>query len=460
MSKRVAIFGGSFNPFGEHHRRVVGLLAKLFDRVIVFPCGPRPDKATTNDIMPLHRAAMIEIALRHLSNVEVDLTDVEHGTFTRNHDYDAKFGQRGEVWQVVGADLVVPDASGRSEIQRVWLYGDTVWQHGRFIVLTRPGYRLDPAHLPPQSQVVEIDVAGASSDVRRRIFDHQPVTGLVAVEVENYIETHQLYQQKPHRISAPFQFTIPPRCEVVVDPMNPKAIDIATAVTAELVVSSADQECIVVVGGDGFFLHTVGRYHQRRLPFFGINAGHVGWLLNNLPFTAETLQQPLVRRTSPLLYVAVTDLNGSVRTGLAFNDAWMERTTTQTGWWKLTVNGQVRYERMMGDAILVASAAGSTGYARFMGAQPVELGTYQLVLAGSCIMQPERWQAAHLDVDTVIEIEPSDLVKRPMRAVIDGADWGVARRMLVRSSRTAAADILFRPDSDIRQKLEGLQFRS
>jgi hypothetical protein len=30
----------------------------MFDRVTIVACGPRPDKPTTNDIDPVHRAAM------------------------------------------------------------------------------------------------------------------------------------------------------------------------------------------------------------------------------------------------------------------------------------------------------------------------------------------------------------------------------------------------------------------
>ena len=52
VSQRIAVFGGSFNPPGKHHRLIAELLAKDFDKVLVVPCGPRPDKATTQEIDP------------------------------------------------------------------------------------------------------------------------------------------------------------------------------------------------------------------------------------------------------------------------------------------------------------------------------------------------------------------------------------------------------------------------
>lgn len=40
MTQRVAVFGGSFNPFGRHHQEVVcWLVQQGFDQVLVVPCA-------------------------------------------------------------------------------------------------------------------------------------------------------------------------------------------------------------------------------------------------------------------------------------------------------------------------------------------------------------------------------------------------------------------------------------
>ena len=76
MPQRIAVFGGSFNPPGLHHRLVAEALVGHFDRIIVVPCGPRPDKLTTNDVETVYRAALADIAFRDLPRVEVDLFDL------------------------------------------------------------------------------------------------------------------------------------------------------------------------------------------------------------------------------------------------------------------------------------------------------------------------------------------------------------------------------------------------
>ena len=44
---------------------------------------------------------------------------------------------------------------------------------------------------------------------------------------------------------------------------------------------------IVVIGGDGTMLHAIREHWRSRLPFLGVNAGHLGFLLNGSPELEE-----------------------------------------------------------------------------------------------------------------------------------------------------------------------------
>jgi nicotinic acid mononucleotide adenylyltransferase len=111
-SKATAIFGGSFNPPGLHHRHIAAEVREAVGRVTMVPYGPRPDKPSTDGVDPVHRAAMADLAFGNLDGVEVDLFDLEEPTFTRTHALEQKYAGLGigEVWHVVGADKV---AGGR-----------------------------------------------------------------------------------------------------------------------------------------------------------------------------------------------------------------------------------------------------------------------------------------------------------------------------------------------------------
>ena len=112
MSKQIVIFGGSFNPPGLHHRRIAEALAQQFDEVIVVPCGPRPDKQTSNDVDPIFRATLVSICFAGLPRVEVDLSDLEQAAFSHTAEIDARYASRGDVWHLVGADMVTGGAAG------------------------------------------------------------------------------------------------------------------------------------------------------------------------------------------------------------------------------------------------------------------------------------------------------------------------------------------------------------
>lgn len=192
MTTRIALFGGSFDPPGAHHRRIAEELARRFDRVVVVPCGPRPDKP--GEAPAAHRGRMAEATFAGLDRVRVDLFDVEAGTFTRTVDLERRYAGEGEVWHVVGADLVAPGADRRSAIERDWVEGARLWREGRFAVVARPGFSVPPAARPPRHEWIEIDEPVSSSEIRARIRRGEPVAGLVAPAVAAYIARHGLYR--------------------------------------------------------------------------------------------------------------------------------------------------------------------------------------------------------------------------------------------------------------------------
>ena len=64
----------------------------------------------------------------------------------------------------------------------------------------------------------------------------------------------------------------------------------------------------MVVGGDGTMLRAIRQHWRLRLPFFGINTGHLGFLLNDSA-EADPAAQELVLYHLPLLRVEVESLD-------------------------------------------------------------------------------------------------------------------------------------------------------
>ena len=155
MSNRIAVFGGSFNPPSLHHRELVAALASQFDRVIIVPHGPRPDKPATSDVAPVHRAVMNDLAFRGIPNVRLELFDLEALTFTRTDELERMFSSEGEIWHVVGSDIIQGGATGESFVHRVWDRGPELWNTLRFAVVRRTGFTILPEDLPPHHEIVK-----------------------------------------------------------------------------------------------------------------------------------------------------------------------------------------------------------------------------------------------------------------------------------------------------------------
>ncbi len=460
---KIAAFGGSFNPPGLHHRAIAEALALQFDRVDVVPCGPRPDKLTVDDVDPAHRAAMVHLTFRGIPNVRVDDSDLEEPTFTRTFELDQMLRAEGEPWHVIGTDLIQGGRDGTSIIQREWARGSELWAHANFVVIARDGYPIDERDLPPHRMVITPPRAGASSDIRRRVFDHESITGLVFPKVERYIERRGLY--RGGRASRTFSPLIvgEPRLLVVFDQRDARAVAIAEQL-APFTVRDASRDhanAVVVIGGDGMMLGAMAQHWRLRAPFIGFRTGRRAFLLNDPPeeFPAEYFRQNFDIRWSPGLHVRTQSPLGG-RTELTFNDAWIERASPQTAWVEVRVNDRVRVPVLRADGAIVATSLGSTGYARVAGANPIPIGTPNLVLAGLLVDDPLGWRPAYLDASDVVEFrsaDPCSPPKRPLRGVASGVDLGQVERMVVRVSRVAAVELALTPDYDLMSRLLRLE---
>ncbi len=455
--RRVAILGGSFDPPGLWHRKLAEKLAQSFDEVVVVPQGMRPDRITAPDTSPVFRAAMADISFRGLKRVEVEIFDLEEQLETQPHELEKRYQNRGEVWQVVPSDLV---RGGRqSKMFQHWEGAEQLWEHSRFIVLRQDHEPLDE-ELPNHHEIWNVEPFLPASELRRRVFEHEPITDFVLAEVAAYIDRHGLYRGIP----APRQMAFRPRrprFQLCYDPANDASRRLAEKLRR---FESSEPEMIVVLGGDGTMLRAIRQLWRARLPFYGMNTGTLGFLLNDrqvfddgdLGFWDRDLRSYQL----PLLWVEAEKVDGSRTSGHAFNEVWVERETGQTAWLNVRVNGQERMSKIVCDGMLVATAAGSTCYARAMGGPPLPFNTPALVLAGSNVLSPLFWRPAVLPVGSEVELAAIETEKRPVFAYLDGVPLGPVRSLRARVSRTAAVELAFQPQHDPVTKLSRLQFSS
>lgn len=450
--KKIALLGGSLNPPGLHHRKMAERLAALpfIDEVVIVPCGPRPDKGSVNDVDSIHRAVMADITFKGIPKVTVDLFDLENGTFTRTCKLDDIYREKGEIWHVVGTDLVRGGNTGGSKIQRKWVKGTEIWNRIRFIVFNRPNFACGTTDYPPNNTIID-GFDGSSSLIRENIFRHESFEHLVAPEVANYIKRFGLYRGVIPPKSARFELD-KPRVLIVADEYNPQALEIAGQYKP--LADDNNPNCVLVIGGDGTMLRAIRGNWRKRLPFVGINTGHRGFLMNSIADVPRNLiLKDWTIEQSPLLFTEFLNCDGEWRNTLAFNDVWVERDGGMSVSLEVKINGITRISKLEGDGILLATSAGSTAYANKMGAIPFRNST-NLVLVGS----HANWDSAYLSISDEVELKNLEPEKRPIRAFADSVPLGNVLVARMRVSRIAAAELVFSPQNNIAEKLLQIQF--
>lgn len=465
----IVLLGGSFNPPTRAHRLCAKLLSGVFGRVAAVVCGIRPDKAATNAVAAVHRARMSQIAFNGIPKVDVDLTDLERAEFMTTFELDRLWKARNpgaEIWHAVGSDLIVGGRDGASEIQRKWHQGRTVWNTLRFAVIPRPGYAFTEADLPPNARVMPFPMPDDSSTKARDLLSAgQDIGEIVSDKVAAYAQRFGLYGFVPgSRMEGRLRLPAKPKVFVVADPGNPKAMSRARRLRWRCH-HVEDADLIIAIGGDGHMLHVIRQYGTACVPILGLNAGHLGFLLNEL--SPEALNRQISAQAAftthllPMLAVRIQALDGTWGEELlAFQDAWLERTTPQTAWFTVTVQGRRTrvIEKLSCDAVLGCNPAGSGAYARSMGASPLLLHTPLLTLAASAVSRPDRWRPMQLADTSTMTFEGRNVDKRPIRAVVDGVDHGPALGMRIRQSRAAGVELAFAPDHSLADKIEAISF--
>jgi NAD+ kinase len=209
---------------------------------------------------------------------------------------------------------------------------------------------------------------------------------------------------------------------IIADPYNPKAQSMGLALSQALGDRPLPHDLTVVVGGDGFLLRTIA---DRGLDsvYFGVNAGHLGFLLNEVPVGPELVDQLLggawrVHRF-PLLEAAVQRADGSTQRLRAINDVYLERSTGQAARLRLHIDGHEVVDGLVADGLIFSTALGSTAYAYSAGGHPLHPALEVLQVTPICPHLPRLTPFA-LPPDARATVEVLHHGWRPVRAVADG----------------------------------------
>jgi nicotinate-nucleotide adenylyltransferase len=223
--KRIAFYGGSFDPPHNGHLTIARKLSELFelDEFIFIPAFHAPHKKGKSPTLAFHRYAMLVLATRDEAQSKVSTIELEVPARPYTVETLSKLKKElsdTEIFFVMGAD-------SWAEID-TWREWETVLTLTNVIVVARPDYEINFSHVSEKIKKRIVDLRGnyelrevedkttdnaqltthdsqiyitdavnldiSSTDIRQKIQDNdRQWHKLVPEEVAKYIEKYDIY---------------------------------------------------------------------------------------------------------------------------------------------------------------------------------------------------------------------------------------------------------------------------
>jgi NAD+ kinase len=217
---------------------------------------------------------------------------------------------------------------------------------------------------------------------------------------------------------------------------------------------------IIVIGGDGFMLQTLKKLHKFKKPFYGINSGNYGFLMNkfsNKNFL-KNLKSSHNIRIHPL-QMTVKTKGDRVKKSIAINEVSILRQSKQASSISITSNKKNIIKNLVSDGVLVSTPAGSTAYNLSAHGPILNLDSNKLTITPISPFRPRRWQGTIVSDKSKIIIKNLDSSKRPISAVSDNFEVRNVKTVLIQSNKKIIFDLLYNKNNSLYKKIKIEQVR-
>ncbi len=216
-------------------------------------------------------------------------------------------------------------------------------------------------------------------------------------------------------------------------------------------------DLIIVIGGDGTLLHSIHNHMDLNIPFYGINSGTIGFLMNKFnDDIKDKIENARITSLHPLS-MKVKDIDGNYHQKLAINEISIYRNTNHIAKIHILVD-KVEQIELSADGALVSSPAGSSAYNFSAGGRIVPLGSNILSLTPICPFRPRRWHGALLPSNSIVEfILDKNSIGR-MNAVADFNEVTNIVSVEIYEDKSKEITLLFDNDLSLEQRFIKEQF--
>ena len=214
-------------------------------------------------------------------------------------------------------------------------------------------------------------------------------------------------------------------------------------------------DLIIVAGGDGFMLNVLKKLHKAKKPFYGINCGTVGFLMNKFSFSNldNRIKKTKAFTINPL-QVKITNTQRKYYNSIAINEISLLRQSRQTAILKLKVNKKNLIKKLICDGVLVSTPAGSTAYNLSVHGPILSLNSNKLAITPISPFRPRRWKGRVVSDNSKIIIENQMSFKRPVAAVSDNNEVRNVKKIEIRVNKKIKINLLFDKEGSLSKKIK------
>ena len=224
--------------------------------------------------------------------------------------------------------------------------------------------------------------------------------------------------------------------------------------------SLQSSKVIIVLGGDGFMLKTLKKYQKYKKPFYGINRGTFGFLMNKFKTynIHKNISNAKMLSISPLEMKALTKKNKTI-SAIAINEVSLLRQSRQTAYLQIFNKKKSLIKKLISDGVLVSTPAGSTAYNLSVHGPILSLDSKKIAITPISPFRPRRWKGKILHNSSLIKIVNLNIKKRPVSAVADDIEVRNIKNVEIRINNSISFQLLYDRSNSLSKKIKLEQIR-
>ena len=223
--------------------------------------------------------------------------------------------------------------------------------------------------------------------------------------------------------------------------------------------SAKKASTIVVAGGDGYMLSSLKKYIEFKKPFYGINCGTFGFLMNkhNSKDLIKKINKAKKTIINPLQIIS-SDKNKK-KNLIAVNEVSLFRQGKQTASLRIKVEKKIIIKKLAGDGVLISTPAGSTAYNLSVNGPILSLNSGKLAVTPISPFRPRRWKGKILSNSLKIKLINLDPRKRPVAAVADNVEIRNIKSLTIKTNKNIEIVLLHDPKRSLEKRIKIEQIR-